>query len=326
MLAVHFLILLNKLTIDMYTKHLRNIGFFALIILMASCTAPRNITASGKVTPKGTFKAGFNSSFNVATSPLAEIDDVSKAAVNAIDNNKDTIFYNENVQALTRGLLAYSLDPVTPTTEFYIRYGVADRLDVGYKYASGAHVIDAMYQFMGSTGTPDEPGESSGMHGSIGVQYSGQNSNLPSKVGLDKLSSIFNYELSRKDILVPLVFSYSFGPEETYGNFSFGVVYGHSFINYGFNPSKQLVRQVGSKYESIPSFNHKQNYSSIGAFINGKIGYKYAYFLPALSVYHQNYGTYDLFGLQQESYKGWTFVPSLGLQLTLGAKKKNKEF
>lgn len=292
-----------------------------LAIFLAACTAPRNITASGKVTPKGAFKAGFNSSFNMATAPASEIDNVTKAAVEAIDKNNDSIFYNQSVAALSRGLLAYSLDPVTATSEFYLRYGVAHRVDVGYKYASGAHVFDAMYQFMGSTGTPDDPGAEQGLHGSIGLQYSGQKSDLPSKVGLDKLSSIFNYQLSRKDILVPLVFSTSFGPEETYGNFSFGVVYGHSFITYGFNPSKQLVRAVGDHFETIPSFTRKENYSSFGAFINAKLGYKYAYFLPALSIYHQNYGTYHLFGLQQESYKGLTIIPSLGLQLNLGYRK-----
>jgi hypothetical protein len=302
---------------------LSNCLVFLSIAFITSCTSPRNIIASGKVTTKGAFKVGFNSSFNIATSPLSEIDDVSKAAVNAINNNNDTIFYSENVAALTKGLLAYSLDPVTPTTDFYLRYGLLNRVDMGYKYASGAHVFDAMYQFLGSTGTPDDPAPAKGVYGSIGFQYSGQNSNLPSKVGLDKLSSIFSYELSRKDILVPLVFSYSFGAEETNGNFSFGVVYGHSSIKYGFRPSKVLVRYAGSALERIPSFQQKHGYSSFGAFINAKLGYKFAYLVPALIMYHQNYGTYSLFGLQQVSYKGLTIIPSLGLQFNFGYGKKD---
>lgn len=319
--VIVFLHLAQKLSVSMSLKHLCNALLLSAVVL-ASCTSPRNITASGKVTPKGAFKAGFSSSFNIATAPLAEIDNVTRAAVDAIDSNRDSIFYNESVAALSRGLLAYSLDPVTATSEFYLRYGLLDRVDVGYKYASGAHVFDAMYQFMGSTGTPDNPGEEKGLHGSVGLQYSGQKSDLPSKVGLDKLSSVLNYELSRKDILIPLVFSTSFGPEETYGNFSFGVVYGHSFINYGFNPSKVLVRNAGDRLEKIPSFTRKHQYSSFGAFLNAKVGYKYAFFLPAISVYHQNYGSYNLFGLQQENYKGWTIIPSLGLQLNLGYNKK----
>jgi hypothetical protein len=295
----------------------------ALTIVFTGCTSPRNIIASGKVTPKGAFKAGFNVAFNVATSSLSKIDDVTKAAVDALDKNRDSIFYTQAVATLTSGLLAYALDPVTPTTDFYLRYGILERVDIGYKYASGAHVFDAMYQFLGSTGTPDEPIGNKGWHGSIGFQYSGQSSNLPSKVGLDKLSSIFRFNLSRNDILVPLVFSYSFGPEETYGNISFGFVYGNSNIRYGFDPSKVLVRNMGNVIERIPSFSQKQRYGSLGVFVNGKIGYKYVYFVPALSIYHQNYGNYNLFSLQQQNYKGFTFIPSIGLQLNVG-KSKNR--
>jgi hypothetical protein len=75
--------------------------------------------------------------------------------------------------------------------------------------------------------------------------------------------------------------------------------------------------------ERIPSFSHKQSYSSFGGFVNAKLGYKFAYFVPALSIYHQNYGTYNVFG-QQESYKGFTFIPSIGLQLNLGYGKASK--
>src|SRR5919112_634983 len=125
-------------------------SLLVVVILFSACTSPRNMVASGKVTPKGAFKAGFNSSFNIATASIAEIDDITKSAIKAIDNNDDSIFYNETVAALTRGLLAYSLDPVTPTSDFYLRYGLLNRVDVGYKYASGAHVFDAMYQFLGS--------------------------------------------------------------------------------------------------------------------------------------------------------------------------------
>jgi hypothetical protein len=295
------------------------------ILVLAGCTAPRNIVASGKVTPKGAFKAGFNSSFNISTAPLAELDDITRSVVKAIDEDSDSIFYNETVATLGRGLMAYSLDPVTPTSDFYLRYGIANRVDVGYKFASGAHVFDAMYQFMGTTGTPGNPGEGKGMHGSIGIQYSGQQSALPKKLGLNYLSGIFNYDLKRKDILIPLVFSASFGPEETYGTFSFGFVYGHTFIKYGYNPSKTFVRYNGNEYIEIPSFTHKENYSSFGILLNAKVGYKYAYFVPALNMYWQDYGNYDLFGIQQESFRGMTIIPSLGLQLNLGYEKSQKK-
>src|SRR4028118_1720786 len=97
-------------------------SLLVLILIAASCTGSRNITASGKVTPKGAFKVGFNSSFNVASSPISEIDELSTAAVDAL-SNRDSVYYNDNVKALTRGLVAYSLDPVAPNFDFYLRYG-----------------------------------------------------------------------------------------------------------------------------------------------------------------------------------------------------------
>ncbi|MGV3587369.1 MAG: hypothetical protein ACO1OF_10225 [Adhaeribacter sp.] len=299
--------------------YLYQFGLLVLVALVTSCSTSRTITASGKVTPQGKFKLGYNSAFNIATAPLAEIDDVTRAAVNAI-KNRDSL-YLEDVQPLTEGLLAYSLDPVGTSSEFYLRYGLAPRVDVGYKYASGAHVFDAMYQFLGATGTPSNPGPA-GLYGSIGLQYSGQNSNLPSKLGLSTLSSILNYELSRKDILIPLVFSHSLGPEEEIGNISWGLVYSHSFIKYGFAPGKLFRKYADNIVEKVNPFMNKENYASYGAFLNAKLGYKYAYVVPALSIYYQNYGNYEIFGLQSRNYKGVTIVPSLGLQFNLGYDKK----
>jgi hypothetical protein len=303
------------------TTSLLSVLLVLLIGLAAGCTPSRGIIASGKVTPKGAFKIGGNSSFNIATAPMAQIDNVTKSAVQAIEN-RDTISF-EDFRGLTRGLLAYSLDPVAPTSDLYIRYGLARRVDIGYKLASGAHVFDAMYQFMGGLGTPENPGPA-GLHGSIGLQYATQNADLPGKRYLNRLGSIFNYELSRKDLLIPLVFSQSFGPEEQYGNISWGLVYGHTFINYGFSPGKLYVKVAGDQVKKLEPFLEKQHYSSYGAFFNAKIGFKYAYLLPALSIYYQNYGTYNLFGLQQESYKGMSFIPSLGLQINLGYGKAGR--
>jgi hypothetical protein len=300
------------------TSSLLSVAVVLLLGLAAGCTSSRSITASGKVTPKGAFKIGGNSSFNISTAPLAAIDEVTESAVQAIEN-RDTIAY-EDFRGLSRGLLAYSLDPIAPNTDFYIRYGLARRIDIGYKFASGAHVFDGMYQFMGGLGTPDAPGPA-GLHGSIGLQYATQNADLPGKRFLDRLGSVFNYDLSRRDLLIPLVFSHSFGPEEQYGNISWGLVYGHTTITYGFAPAELFVRVAGDRVQKLEPFQEKEGFSSYGAFLNAKIGFKYAYLLPALSIYYQNYGTYNLFGLQQESFKGMSFIPSLGLQINLGYGK-----
>lgn len=300
---------------------IRLLYFFPLLILGISCTAPRSVINSGKVTTPGQFKVGLNYGFNLASEPLSRLDDIGKAAVDAV-LRQDSVFYNEQIDVFAEGIIAYTLDPVGQAFDFYIRYGVVPRVDVGYKYGSGAHVFDAMYQFMGSTGTPENPGPE-GLYGSVGLQYSLQNMSFGSGFLLDKINNILRFDANRKDILIPLIFSKSFGPEEEVGHIAFGLVYNHTFVDYGFEAGN-IFRKINNRAEILEGFREKNNFSSYGAFVNAKIGYKFIYFLPALSIYYQDYGTYRLLGNREQSFSGMTFIPSLGLQAVFGGKGRNR--
>lgn len=289
-----------------------------LLSLTASCTAPRSVIHSGKVTPKGQFKAGVNFGGNIASEPLGQLDDITKAAVDAVAK-RDTVFYDQQVDVFSKALVSYALDPVGPTFDFYLRYGLAERVDVGYKYASGAHVLDAMYQFMGPTGTPQNPGAGD-WYGSVGVQYSGQSADIINTLLLNRLQSVLQFTAKRRDIVVPLVFSKSFGPEEEIGNISFGAVYNHTFIEYGFEPGK-VFKKVAGKSVKVDGLLEKNNFPSYGLFVNGKIGFKYIYLLPALTMYYQNYGIYQFLEGREFSFSGMTFIPSIGVQAVFGAGK-----
>ncbi|MBJ6120144.1 hypothetical protein JAO76_18205 [Pontibacter sp. BT310] len=291
--------------------------FFAVLMAasVVSCTAPRSVIHSGKVTPKGQFKAGFNMGGNIASEPLAQLDDITEAAVDAIAN-KEEVEYSEQIDVLSKGLVAYALDPVGTTFDFYLRYGVAERVDVGYKYATGVHVFDAMYQFMGPTGTPENPGVGD-WYGSVGLQYSGQSSGIFDKLYLDKLIPVLEFSATRRDIVIPLVFSKSFGPEEEIGNISFGPVYNHTFIKYGFDPSR-IVKDAAGEKVPVDGVFAKKNFPSFGLFVNGKIGFKFLYVLPSLTMYYQDYGTYDFLEGKQFDFSGVTIIPSIGLQANFG--------
>lgn len=299
-----------------FSRLRHHVWILVLLISAASCTAPRSVIHSGKVTPKGQFKTGVNFGGNVASEPLGQLDDVTLAAVDAVVN-RDTVFYDQQIDVFSKALLAYTLDPVGPTFDFYLRYGLAERVDVGYKYASGVHVFDAMYQFMGPTGTPLNPGVGD-WYGSVGLQYSGQSSDIVNKLLLDRLQSFLQFSARRRDIVIPLVFSKSFGPEEQIGNISFGAVYNHSFIEYGFEPGN-LFKRVAGESVKIDGFMEKNNFASYGLFVNGKIGYKFIYLLPALTMYYQNYGTYQFLEGREFSFSGMTFIPSIGVQAIFGA-------
>ncbi|TGE23258.1 hypothetical protein [Hymenobacter metallicola] len=293
--------------------------------LTSACTAPRVMTMSGKVTPRGEFRVGGNQAFNIPTETISKTGSVIKEAAEQLAREEriDYSTSGELVDKLQVAALAYIIDPVQPAADLYLRYGVLDRLDVGYKYAFGSHVFDGMYQFMGPTGTPDRPGGPAGaMYGSIGIQYATQRAKLPDIPYLDNINQLLRFKATRHDLLIPLVFSNSFGPEEEIGAISYGLVYSHTFLRYGFDP-RNIYSGGGPGSELIPSLpERKQNFSSYGAFFNVKVGYRYAYVVPALAIYYQNYGTYQLLNNKSTKLSGLTFIPSIGLQFRIPTSRK----
>ncbi|SHJ09838.1 hypothetical protein SAMN02745146_2277 [Hymenobacter daecheongensis DSM 21074] len=290
-------------------------------LFTTSCMAPRAITSSGKVTPRGEFRVGGNQAFNIPTETIGKTGAAVKEAASQL-SSQDKVQYSELVDKLQVAALAYVIDPVQPAADLYVRYGALPRLDVGYKYAFGSHVFDAMYQFMGTTGTPESPGGAAGsLYGSIGLQFATQRAKLPSIPYLDDIDGLLRFRANRQDVLVPVVFSRSFGQEEEVGAISFGAVYTHTFLRYGFDPRN--IYKSGSNTELLPTLpEQKRDFSSYGAFANVKIGYRYAYVIPAFAMYYQNYGTYQLLNNQTAKLKGFTFIPSIGLQFRIPNLKK----
>lgn len=295
--------------------HIIRLFFFCLIgsFAISSCTPPRAIYNSGKVTPSQQCKVGADFSANL-TSHFAKnlYKNVESIATPLI--TKDSLSLDEQIIYLNKTALAYAIDPFGAGYGFYARYGVAPHFDLGYKFTSGTHVIDGMYQFMGSTGSVEEPKEGM-VHGSIGAQYSFRNYDLPSWSGLDKAQSILDFNLKRKDLLVPLIFSLAIGPEETYGSVSWGIVYTHTYLNYGFE-NQRIYDTLNSMAPQIVGAIHaKQDFAAWGTFMNLKLGYKFIYIIPAFALYYQNYGSYKLIDGTDATFKGISFVPSLGFQL-----------
>lgn len=290
----------------------------AATLLVGSCTAPRTIVSTGKVTPKGEFRVGGNLAFNVATETISKTGSALKSAAEETAS-KDTVGYSGTIDRLQVAALAYVLDPVRPSSDLYVRYGALDRLDVGYKYAFGSHVFDAAYQFLGPTGTVERPGGPAGAnYASIGLQFATQRASLPSLPFLDDIDDLLGFKATRRDIIVPLVFSHSFGAEEEIGAISYGVVYTHTFLRYGFAPGKVFNGNV--KVPELPL--QKTNFPSFGGFVNAKIGYRYAYVIPSLGIYYQNYGDYQLLNNKTASLSGLTIVPSIGLQFRIPSSRR----
>ena len=284
-------------------------------LLAGSCTAPRAIIATGKVTPRGEFRVGYNQGLNIATAPLGKATSAVKAAASQAAR-QDRVDYTEATTQLQAAALAYVLDPVQPVADLSVRYGIIPRLDAGYKYAFGSHVFDAQYQLLGPTGTPETPGRgavSGTTYASIGLQFATQRTRLPSLPFLSDINTVLNFRATRNDLLIPLTFSQSFGPEEEIGAISYGLVYARSWVSYGFAPEK--IYNGAVRVPELPL--QARSFSSFGTFVNLKLGYRYFYVIPAVSLFYQNYGRYALLNGQSTSLSGITVVPSLGFQLRI---------
>lgn len=294
----------------------------ALALLGATaCTAPRSITTSGKVLPQGEFRVAYNQGFNVATEPISKAGTAVKNAATQLGNQAASgqkVNYSDAVSDVQTAALAYLVDPVQTSADLSIRYGVIPRLDVGYKYAFGSHVFDTQYQLLGPTGSVENPerGAASGTtYASVGLQYAIQRTGLPKIPFLTDVNSLLGLSATRHDLLIPLTVSQSFGPEESVGAISYGAVYAHSWVSYGFTPSN-LYNRAGTSVLP-PLERQSRNFSSYGLFLNLKLGYKYVYVVPAVSVYYQNYGDYTLVDGSTTSLSGVTFIPSLGFQVRI---------
>ncbi|MDF2437982.1 MAG: hypothetical protein K0Q95_2358 [Bacteroidota bacterium] len=304
----------------------KNIKKLSLILLpltgFFACSPPRSIVDSGKVVTKNQIRFGNNYSVNVSTSPIQEtikgVEEFSQMG------NKDSFEFNQGLEHLNAAALAYSLDPIGYKTDLYLRYGLGHNIDVGYRYSGKSHLVDARYQFLGSNSTY-QYSEHKGINGSVGVQYGWQNYGFNDRK-FDQLKRIFDMSMSRKDISVPLIFSKDFGAEEKFGAISMGLIYTHSFVKYNINPVNVYLKDNEGVQRAMEPLNVKKHYGAYGATMNLKAGYKFIYFNVGLAAYYQKYGTFPLLGGNNVTLKGWTFVPSYGLQFNLYPRKKNTSY
>ena len=307
------------------------VWIFGLLVSVSSCVAPRAITNSGKVTPKGNWVVATNQTYNIASAPAVKVASaVDINLENLLNGSSDTLSLSQSNavstdwQKVGEALIANNFDPLGGGVDFLVRYGAAKRIDIGLKKAGRAKSVDVQYQFLGSLGNVNDFSESatSKWYGSIGLQYSSQDLSLP--FWAKPLTSKLQYDFSRKDILVPLIFSYSLGNEESIGAISFGLSYNYTNMHYSATPFTYAhIQDVNGIVTALntAAITQTKNISSFGAFANLKIGFRYFYFVPAVAVYYQNYGMLQNFIGESFQMKGVTVVPSLGLRLRLGKSK-----
>lgn len=292
---------------------------FILLVMVGlnACVAPRVISNSGKVTPKGNVVAGYHTSYNISTQAGVYVKDLLVDNIEGLAK-KDSINFDESFENINKAAIAYQLDPISNGNEFYLKYGLVKRLDIGAKIAGNAKGLETQFQFLGPTGNVEDETEER-LYGSIGLQFTTQSQSLPSV--LSYLQERLGYTFNRKDFLMPILFSYSLGNEEEFGAITGGIVANYSIVNYTTVPVNIFNKD---KVELTPQ-NYSQKYMSYGLFINAKLGYKYVYIVPSLSMFYQNYGKYQLLNGSSATFKGLTIVPGVGIKIRLGRNTFAKE-
>ena len=277
-----------------------------LIYTLSACIAPRGNIHSGRVTQRGHFKVGYDMTTNLPSNTFRV---TGKQVAKEISSTQDDDgnYQRDDLFDYGQIALAQSLDPIGMSSQFYLRYGVYDRLDLGVAYGSAGFIFDTAFQFLKA--------EESIFDGSVGVQYSGQSFSLTSLAG--QAQELLGYEFSRDDVLLRGVLSVPFGENEEFGAFGFGAVLNYTALTYGFDPD--AVSYLTDNQEEILTgvTNRSSGFFSYGGFINVKGGYQQAYLVLSLSVYYQQYGDYQLPDSRVASFDGYTFVPSFGIQGSL---------
>jgi hypothetical protein len=296
---------------------------FSLVIcaLLTNCTAPRSVLLSPDALPKGQFQAGANFDVNIPSQTSKALYGSMEKGIGTLVNRASgdsaiTPISAKDLNQFSKGLLAYSLDPLGPQMGLFIRYGIWPRFDLGYHRAGGVNAYEFRYQVLGPLAT-DTLAASSDWRASIGMQYSSQSYELPSVAGLDKLQSLLRFEFNRKDILVPIVFGKPIGKQGKYGSFGLGVVYNFAFVDYGSQILKLVEEVSPGVTKPFDPIQGEKKISSYGAFTNGRFGYRWLYLVGSMACYYQDYGEFKVFGGESLPLSGWTIIPTLGLEFRI---------
>jgi hypothetical protein len=297
----------------------KSLAPFGLVLLLAGCSAPRTASWDAAATPEGRFAVEAGTGFTLPTQTASSLYGGLESQVqNLVDSEQDSVAVTaSDMNDLMEALFAYSLDPMGPRTEAALRYGFADGLDAGYRFASGAHAFDVRWQFLGDLDAKTAVQSQRGWNGSLALQYCGQSYDLPSIAFLDKLQSLLQYEFKRKDLLVPVIFGKPWGKSGDLGSYAFGAAYNHTWIEYGTAISKLVERVDENTVRKFENFQGSASVGGYGVFANTRLGWKRFYLLGAISVFYQNYGSYRLFGGETVELKGWAVTPALGFEIRL---------
>lgn len=273
-------------------------SLFALLMALSGCSGPRSMVWDGMVMERG--------QVDLAASQVLSLPGASLGAyMDILTKGRDSLSGLSNVERrdIERATLASMLDMPGMATDLSAHVGIGWGMDLGLRYVAGNKGGDVRWQFL--------DGGQQDWNGGVGLGYTWNSLEAPTKAG-EALGTTFK----RSDLLVPVSFGKRFGhPGSFCGSTAVGFGLAWSHIEYGFAPDPYTDEFGNEVREAVPV--RTQDYYSFGAQYSGRYGWEHFGFLLGTSIWYTDYGSYVLPGSDRPdlSLEGWTFIPSVGLDI-----------
>lgn len=281
-------------------KNARNSWIWiSMISLLCSCSTSHQIDHGPSVNSAWKWSGHLGMNGALGTSSLALL---AHAGKNHLQEAYDSTAVHLDSSSLHKDISAlagFAVDPMGMDVQGGLRLGLGSGLEIGYHY-SGGSIYELSWQFL----------KSPQWQATLSPHYSSRKYELPSLLG--KIQSLTQFELQRKDWTLPLIV----GQNMKYGSIWGGPVLAYSKISYGFDPQGLFALLAEGRTERIPELiGQEKSHFGYGLNFGFKAGYKHVFILGSLSSYYQNFGSYELPGLDPARLSGLSFYPYLGLEI-----------
>lgn len=280
----------------------------ALALLAAGCTAPAYLGNTGRVTPKGSFRASFGSGYQVNTTAADLVRDgrdlarqLESKKVTCPDAATDPECWNlADVRPVVTAAYRFAVvAPLSTNTQLGVRWGFAPGLDVGLRYGPGNKGLDLGYQLFG----PREAAQA----GWAGSAFAGYGTRDLGTLG-DVIESVFQGEASLTDYQLAFVAGRQYGEA---AHLYLGGRYLLTRWKVQVIPDIPILFDGGEQQRALLGTDPSGNVHQVGAVLGGAVGYKHLWVGAELNLV-QSFGSARIL-FEEQTFSGLGVMPAVYL-------------
>lgn len=276
-----------------------------LALLLSGCATTLSTMDTARTTPRGHVQFNYASGIHLPLGPSTDLFSAAAGMVgNALDDKE--VLTEEEAQDLYNFALGLVLQPPAKVSEFQLRTGIMENLDVGLRYSTTQLRLDTKLRFFHNG---DDIYKS--QHASIGI---GVSKYLFSNPLFDWLDYVKLSDFSRWDFEIPLLYSFEYRK-------SFMLFFGAKYIYTRFSVDQNLYeiqRRVSDMAEQ-PAIveNINENMHFFGSVVGLGGGYKHVFVFTEIN-FGYTYLRPEIYSFIDKQRKernlgGLTLYPAIGL-------------